>query len=124
MLRLAFIGTGWWGKELAQAAKSLPEIFEIAGCSALTEKERQDFCAVFGGQGYASFEAALADPKIDAVLLATPHTLHWRQIVAAAEAKKHVFCEKPLTLTVETARKAIAACAANGVALGIGHNRR
>jgi predicted dehydrogenase len=124
MLNVAFVGTGWWGKELAKAAKSLPQSYAIAGCSALTEAERAEFCVAFGGKGYDSYEAVLADPAIDAVLLATPHSLHVPQIIAAARAGKHVFVEKPLALTAVSADEAIAACAAASVVLAVGHNRR
>jgi predicted dehydrogenase len=58
------------------------------------------------------------------VLLATPHSLHWKQVIRAAEAGKHVFCEKPFTLSVDTARQAMQACARHKVVLGVGHNRR
>jgi predicted dehydrogenase len=124
MLNVAFVGTGWWGKELAKAAQSLDETFSIAGCSALTAAERDTFCAAFGGIGYPSYEAVLADPAIDAVLLATPHSLHVPQILAAAQAGKHVFVEKPLALTAASARQAIAACETASVVLAVGHNRR
>lgn len=71
-----------------------------------------------------SYEALLGDTAIDAVVLATPHSLHADQIVAAARAGKHVFVEKPLTVTTGEARRAITACAAAGVVLAVGHNRR
>src|SRR5262249_49190927 len=71
-----------------------------------------------------SYEALLVDTRIDAVVLATPHSLHADQIVAAALAGKHVFVEKPLTVTIAAARRAIDACAAAGVVLAVGHNRR
>lgn len=124
MLHVVFVGTGWWGTELAKAAQSLPDTYTIAGCSALTSAEREAFGAVFGGIGYESFEAVLDDPAVDAVLLATPHSLHVSQIVAAARAGKHVFCEKPLALTAVSADQAISACATASVVLGVGHNRR
>ncbi len=66
----------------------------------------------------------LADPAVAAVVLATPHSLHCEQILAAAGAGKHVFCEKPLTLTKAEAARAIAACDDAGVVLGIGHDKR
>lgn len=72
----------------------------------------------------SDFDAVLADPDIDAVVLATPHSLHCSQIIAAAAAGKHVFCEKPLTLNAPTAAAAIEAVEAAGVTLAIGHNRR
>ena len=124
MLRFAFIGTGWWGNELAKNALALKDIIEIAGCVSLSEKEASAFQKTYGGKIFANYEAALADPAVDAVLLATPHSTHWQQMIAAAKAKKNVFVEKPMTLTVETGVQAIKACEEAQVALGIGHNRR
>ncbi len=69
-------------------------------------------------------DAALADPQVQAVILCTPHTLHTAQIVRAASAKKHVFCEKPLSLSRADVERAVAACDATGVALAVGHERR
>ncbi len=124
MLRFAYIGTGWWGTELARNSLALKDLIEIAGCYALTEKETAAFHSAFGGKVFASYEAALDDPRVDAVLLATPHSTHWQQMVAAAKAGKNVFVEKPLALTVETGTQAVKACEEAHVALGIGHNRR
>jgi predicted dehydrogenase len=77
------------------------------------------------GVGFTSdFDAAINDPAVQAVILCTPHSQHCEQIVRAAGAKKHVFCEKPLSLTRADAARAIAACNANGVALAVGHERR
>ena len=124
MLNIAIVGTGWWGKELAKASLNVPEVIKLQGCTALTEPERDEFSAAFGGKKYDDLDAILAAPEVDAVLLATPHSAHWQQIIAAAAAKKHVFCEKPLALDVDTASKAIAACEENGLVLAVGHNRR
>ena len=66
----------------------------------------------------------LSDPTIDAVVLATPNTQHCAEIVAAAEAGKHVFAEKPFTLTLADADTALGALASQGLKVGIGHNRR
>jgi predicted dehydrogenase len=66
----------------------------------------------------------LADPAIDAVILATPHSQHAGEVAAAARAGKHVFVEKPFTLTCADAEAAIAACRAAGVTLHVGFNRR
>jgi predicted dehydrogenase len=71
-----------------------------------------------------SFEDALKDPAVQGVVLCTPHTQHTEQIIAAASAKKHVFCEKPLSLSRAEVLRAVAACNANGVALGVGHEKR
>jgi predicted dehydrogenase len=67
---------------------------------------------------------AARDPEVDAVFLATPHSLHVEQVIAVASAGKAVWCEKPLSLTRAGAERAVAACRDAGVALGCGYNRR
>jgi predicted dehydrogenase len=71
-----------------------------------------------------SYAEVLADPEIEAVVLATPHSQHLEQIEEAAAAGKHIFVEKPITLTAADARKAFAAAEAAGVVLAVGFNRR
>jgi predicted dehydrogenase len=66
----------------------------------------------------------LADPAVDAVVLATPHSQHAEQVAAAARAGKHVFVEKPFTLDAASARAAAHACRKAQVVLAFGHNRR
>lgn len=124
MLRFAIIGAGWWGTELARAAAKRPDRLALAGCYALDDAESRRLTGAFGGQAYSSVAAVLADPAVDAVLLATPHSLHATQIIAVARAGKHAFCEKPFTLTVASGRDAIKACADAKVVLAVGHNRR
>jgi len=67
---------------------------------------------------------ALSDPAVEAVVLATPHSLHEAQIEAPVAAGKHVFCEKPLALTKAGAEKAVALCRDARLVLGMGHERR
>lgn len=124
MLRMVIVGTGWWGMELGKAAHSMPDVAEVAGCFSLSRAECERFRETIGGQIYGSLDDVLSDASVDAVFLATPHSLHWQQIIAVANAGKHVFVEKPMTLTVETASAAIKVCEKNSVALGVGHNRR
>jgi predicted dehydrogenase len=124
MLTIAIVGTGWWGNELAKAAKTLPETVEIVGCFSLSTQECAAFKAAYGGRVFTSFEEILGEPRVSAVFLATPHSTHWQQIIAVAKTKKHVFCEKPLALSAETASEAVRACETQGVVLGVGHNRR
>jgi predicted dehydrogenase len=61
---------------------------------------------------------------VEAVFLATPHSLHVGQVVASARARKPVWCEKPLALTRADAARAIEACRSAGVVLGSGNNKR
>src|SRR5439155_24852093 len=69
-------------------------------------------------------DEALRDPKVQGVVLCTPHTQHTEQIVRAASVKKHVFCEKPLSLSRADVLRAVDACNANGVKLAVGHEKR
>jgi predicted dehydrogenase len=124
MLKIVIVGTGWWGMELGKACKDISETIEILGCCSLSEAERIKFQGLFGGEVYENFDDVLALPDVDAVLLATPHSLHRDQVIAAANAGKHVFCEKPLALNATTGTEAIQACADNTVVLAVGHNRR
>jgi predicted dehydrogenase len=71
-----------------------------------------------------SYEEILADPKVDAVVLATPHSMHRSQVEAAAAVGKHILCEKPFTLFKADAEAASAAAEKAGVILAIGQNRR
>jgi predicted dehydrogenase len=72
----------------------------------------------------ATFEEALAERSVAAIVLATPHSLHRPQVLAAAAAGKQVFCEKPLALALGDAQEMVQACGRAGLVLGIGSNRR
>ncbi|MGI9584690.1 MAG: Gfo/Idh/MocA family protein [Acidimicrobiia bacterium] len=121
-VRLACVGLGWFGNVLAAAATASGA--EIAGGFARSEQSRNDFVAKHGGRAYSSYDEILQDPAVDGVLLATPHSAHADQIVAAAEANKHVFVEKPFALNVESAKRALAASVTAGTVLQVGHNQR
>ena len=83
------------------------------------------FALEFGARfAYDDYDEMLANPEVDAVFIATPNLLHADQVVAAAGAGKHVFCDKPLATNVADARRAIDACESAGVSLGVNfHNR-
>ena len=120
---VAVIGLGWWGRELARAADHVPELDLVAGVSP-DAGERTSFAQDFGCAAGPVFADALADPAVDAVLIATPHSLHAEQVAAAAQAGRHVFVEKPFTLTAASGLAAAGACRDAGVVLAVGHNRR
>jgi predicted dehydrogenase len=123
MLNAAIYGLGRWGNRLVESVQGSGKIRFVKGISREPEKHKE-FSQKTGIRVVSSFGRVLNDPEIGAVVLATPHSLHVKQIAQAAKAGKHVFCEKPLTLTRKTAEKAIEACRAAGVTLGIGFNRR
>ena len=124
MIRAASIGLGWWAGELAQAIQAKSEKIRIDSCYSRSETKRNDFAAKFGTRTHASLEALLGDDTIDAVVVTTPHSLHAEHTIAAARAGKHVFVEKPFTLTAESGRAAAEACSTAGVTLAVGQNRR
>jgi predicted dehydrogenase len=123
MLRVAINGAGNWGKRLIGAVQG--KSAKIAFTTAVTRDPdgRQDL-SQFGLKLTADYAAVLADPAVDAVVLATPHSRHAAEIIAAAKAGKHVFVEKPFTLTRADAEAALAACKAAGITLQVGFNRR
>ncbi|WP_017346742.1 Gfo/Idh/MocA family oxidoreductase [Pantoea sp. A4] len=73
---------------------------------------------------YSDLHALLQDADIDAVVIAAPARTHAEWVIAAAQAGKHVFCEKPMAVTLEEADRAIAAAKQAGVVLQVGFNRR
>jgi predicted dehydrogenase len=121
-LNVAIVGLGWWGKTLLGDLKDNSKLrvaMTVDAVPAVGEWAQAQGCKFT-----TDFDAMLADPTVGAVILTTPHSLHARQILAAAKAKKHVFCEKPLTLTRSDALAAVAACESNNVVLGVGHEHR
>jgi predicted dehydrogenase len=123
-LSCAFVGTGWWGAELARAAAAIPDRIAIAGFFSLDEAACRKLAGQHGGSVFPSFDHILDDPSVAAVVLATPHSQHAAQAIAAAKAGKHVFVEKPLALDVASARRAAEVCEGKNRILAIGHNRR
>ena len=122
MIKAAVIGLGWWGKTIL---KNLLNSTVIAPVLAVDPLDQARASASALGIGTASrFEDALANSKVEAVILCTPQEHHAQQIAAAARSKRHVFCEKPLCTTAADAEAAIAAVRKAGVQLGIGHERR
>ena len=75
-------------------------------------------------RGYSDYRDALADPRVDAVVVVTPTALHREVVLAAAKAGKHVLCEKPMAMDVRECDDMIEACDAAGVKLQIGFMRR
>ncbi len=124
MLRAASIGLGWWSDELAAAIQGRSAALRIVSCYSRTPAKREAFARKFGTLVHDSYAAVLADPSIDAVILTTPHSLHAEHVTVAAAAGKHIFVEKPFTLTAGSGHAAAAACERAGIVLAVGHNRR
>ncbi len=110
--------------------KIAPAITAAAGSELVAvfsrDQGRADaFAAKHGAQAaYSSLDDLLADRRVDAVLIASPNSLHGPQALRAAAAGKHVLTEKPMTTTLEDAMNLVRACRANGVKLGVGFELR
>lgn len=124
MIHAAIVGLGRWGRSFVESMQGKSARLRFAcGVDPALESARK-FAKPRALVVNADYDAALRDPALQAVVLATPHSAHLPQVLAAAAAGKHVFCEKPLALTLEDARRMVDACRAEGVVLGVGHNRR
>jgi myo-inositol 2-dehydrogenase/D-chiro-inositol 1-dehydrogenase len=124
---LALIGAGRMGSFHAETiARRLPDA--DARLHAVVDPMPGAAAALADRLGattsYTDPQQALADPAIDAVVIATPARTHADLVVAAANAGKAVFCEKPMAVTLAEADRAIAAAEAAGVTLQVGFNRR
>ena len=122
-VKVAMIGLGWWGKKMTAVLQGAPQDIEII-CAAEPNPAGVDFAKDHGFKCYPDHHGALVHPGVEAVILATPHSLHAQQIEDTVAADKHIFCEKPLALTRAGAEKAVRACAAKNLILGMGHERR
>jgi len=116
---------GWWGRTLVESVQSDSDVIRfVAGTTRTASPEVKAFADAQKLKLADSYEALLADPNVNAVVLATPHSMHAAQVIAAAKAGRHVFCEKPFALTKAHAEAAVAATTKAGVTLGLGYNRR
>jgi predicted dehydrogenase len=84
----------------------------------------EELAKEFGAQAYDNLEAMLERKELDAVVVATPNKFHEEGVIAAAKHGKHVFCEKPLTIDVASARRMVDACNKANVVLQVGFNQR
>lgn len=122
-VKLGVVGVGWFGTELTRAARETG-LADVISCFARSDERRHAFAGEHGCRAADSLDAMLEDPEIEGVLVASPHATHGPIIDRAASAGKHIFVEKPMTLTVRSALRAIEVTAAAGVTLQVGHNMR
>jgi predicted dehydrogenase len=123
MINAAIVGLGRWGRNHVTAVAGSRRIRYVRGVTR-NPALAQDFAAQHGLILSRDLADALADPEVDAVFLATPHSQHADEVVAVAAAGKAVWCEKPLALTRAEAVRAVEACRLAGVPLASGYNRR
>ena len=94
---------------------------EIVACAARSLEKAQAFGDRFGvSRCYDDYRALVRDSNVDAVFVATPNDLHYTVVMAAANAGKHVLCEKPLAMRVDEGQAMVDACRRAGVLLRVG----
>lgn len=124
MIDAAIVGLGRWGRTLVEAVQGRSDRLHFTRAVSRNPDRLRDFAGRQRLDLVSELEPVLGDRTIDAVVLATPHSLHCQQIIAVAKAGKAVFCEKPLTLTKAEAAHAIETCRKAGVVLGVGTDKR
>ncbi len=124
MINAAIIGLGRWGRTLVASVQGKSDRLRFTRAVVRNPAAHREFAQLHELALTDDLNAVLDDGGIAAVVVATPHSVHRDQIIAAASAGKHVFCEKPLALTKADAMRAIEACARAGVVLGVGTDKR
>jgi predicted dehydrogenase len=124
MIRAGIVGIGTWGRKLVGSVQGGSDAIRFVAGATRTPAKAQDYCRQQNIRLLDSYAALLADKEIEAVVLATPHSAHCEQIIAAAKAGKHVFVEKPLGVDLSESRAAAQACEKGGVTLAVGYNWR
>ena len=124
-VRVAAFGAGRIGRRHARTLAYQTPNAELAVIVDAIEQNARVTADELGVSKWTTdSDSVIADPEIDAVVIASSTDSHAPLIIAAAEAGKHIFCEKPIALDLETTDRAIGAVERAGVRLQIGFNRR
>ncbi len=124
-LKLGVIGTGRIGKvHIATLVQSVAQA-EVVAVADIDLKAAQEVAATFGiSTVFADYQEVINHPEVEAVVICSPTDTHAQYIVEIAKAGKHIFCEKPIDLSLEVIQGALEAVAKAGVKLMVGFNRR
>ena len=124
MIKAGILGLGWWGQNLVRSVNNTDaSITFVAGSVRRPERVTQ-FSNAFGLKLFENYDEMLKEENLQAIVLATPHTLHSEQIGKAVRANKHIFCEKPFTMNKSECEIAISEITEAGLQVGVGYNRR
>lgn len=119
-LRVGLAGTGDIGRVHAKALRGCPEV-ELAVCAGVNPGRAWEFQREFGAIVYPSYGEMLSDPLVRAIDICVPNDLHRRYVEDAANAGKHILCEKPIAMTLEDATSMIGAAHRAGVVFMVAH---
>lgn len=124
VVAVGVIGAGRIGSSHAQVVAERVPTTRLVAVADPRQDAAQALAGRFGARAFTDAGALIADPEVEAVLIAASSEAHTDLVVAAARAGKAVFCEKPMALTLDDADRAVAAAEEAGVVLQVGFNRR
>jgi scyllo-inositol 2-dehydrogenase (NADP+) len=124
LIHVVIVGHGLAGRWFHAPLVRRQAVMHVHGVVARDPEIRAEAVALYQCTGYASLDEALADPGVDLVILATPHSVHAEQAVSALQAGKHCVVDKVMALSEAEADRMIAARDASGRMLSVFHNRR
>ncbi|KRE83952.1 oxidoreductase [Paenibacillus sp. Soil766] len=119
-MKIAIVGCGGMGNVHASGYMNIPDV-KLVGVCDVDFSLAQELSKRTGAKAFASFEAMLRETDFDVLSVTVPSYLHKEFTLRAAEAGKHVICEKPLALNLEDAAEMIRSCEQHGVRLFVGH---
>ncbi|MDA0999831.1 MAG: Gfo/Idh/MocA family oxidoreductase [bacterium] len=120
---VGFVGLGRWAEVIAQGIEGAAGIETVAGYTRTPEK-RVDFAKRYGCDAVDSYEALLAHPGVEAIAILSSTQVHYEQALAAIKAGKHLFLEKPITVTPAEGVEVVRRCDAAGLTLQVGYETR
>ncbi|MFQ6029189.1 MAG: Gfo/Idh/MocA family protein [Dehalococcoidia bacterium] len=123
-LALCVIGCGQFAQVFSQAMQPLREDIDLMFASRDAAKAREYSERFQGIRSYGSYADAFADPRVEAVYIATPHHLHCEHVTSAARKGKHILVEKPIGRNLEEARTIIAEARRGRITLMVAENFR
>lgn len=122
-IRYGVVGCGHFGSEAARLIQESPN-GEVIAVYSLTGEGAKRIAEELGCSVESSLDALIGRNDIDAVLVATPNHAHKEGVIKAAQAGKHVFCEKPFGLNLDEAREMVEACRQSGKVYMVGYMLR
>lgn len=120
---VGFVGLGRWAEVIAQGIQAAEGI-ETVACFTRTPEKRVDFAKRYGCDAAGSYEDLLAHPGVEAVAILSSTPAHYEQALAAIDAGKHLFLEKPITVTPAEGVEVVRRCDAAGLTLQVGYETR
>lgn len=120
MLRAGILGAGTMGKFHSASYSKIPEV-KVAGFFDINQEKAKALAKNYDAKIYPTAEELINDSEIDFIDICVPTPFHKQYVLACANAKKHVICEKPIALTVEDAVEMVSACKKANIKFMVGH---